>query len=517
MAVNALELRRRLLMDAPHKETAQGNPASFSTNMKAKLQDCVLALEPHQDLHGYSNPWPGGGGKNLFDIGEASGWVIPSSGSLSISGNVISIKILGAGGTLYWRDQKLAGNKTISYSGKSSKAQARVFIRCRKSDDSGWMTSSDATISGMTYNQYFGGWYSDLGETTSFKKEGIAIPACLYWNVGIGYNNVAVTTGNTETISEVQIENGSSATSYAPFSNICPITGYTGVDVTDAGNNLLNVDTVAEGQLNGSNGGVLTNASWRVSDFMPAPVGNVTITWDSATNFFQANICFYHSKSADTFISSDSAQKLGYGHTFAVPFGATYFRMSWSVKINGNDYPRTNIRVNIGSADLGYSAFTGSQTYPITWQTEAGTVYGGTVDVKTGVMTVDRATASYNSGFAEHSSGRWYHNGLPSGIVSSLEEKKNFVSNQRIYGMGGMGYGPYMEIAGTGFYLNKLSATETLSDLNTALTANPLQIVYPLATPITYQLTHTQITQLIGQNHLFMSADGQISLEYWKH
>jgi len=31
------------------------------------LDDLKVYLEPQQDLHGYTNPWPGGGGKNLLN------------------------------------------------------------------------------------------------------------------------------------------------------------------------------------------------------------------------------------------------------------------------------------------------------------------------------------------------------------------------------------------------------------------------------------------------------------------
>ena len=42
-------------------------------------------------------------------------------------------------------------------------------------------------------------------------------------------------------LDSVQIELGSSATSYAPYSNICPISGFTGVNVPVKGKNLFNL------------------------------------------------------------------------------------------------------------------------------------------------------------------------------------------------------------------------------------------------------------------------------------
>lgn len=47
------------------------------------------------------------------------------------------------------------------------------------------------------------------------------------------------------------------------------------------------------------------------------------------------------------------------------------------------------------------------------------------------------------------------------------------------------------------------------------LTNTPMVIVYPLATPQTYQLTPTQISAIVGTNNVFTDTNGDTSLEYY--
>ena len=99
--------------------------------------------------------------------------------------------------------------------------------------------------------------------------------------------------------------------------------------------------------------------------------------------------------------------------------------------------------------------------YAEDWTLQAGTVYGGTVDIVSGVLTVDRANIpSYNG---ETITEPW---------LSSMDE-----------------YTP--------------GATPTTG----------AQVVYELATPVTYQLTSQQITALVGQNYVWSSVGGAITVE----
>ena len=151
-------------------------------------------------------------GKNLFDLTNSS-WSGSGSANMIKIENGIKFNSIASSGLQYAYDTNknyLAGTYTYSYiaSGTSS----RMYIRIRKKDDSGWMTSSDTSIPGMSYVSVYNGWYQYF--STLEVEKTFTIPDCLYWNIGLGYNSgVSV----PKTITNIQLEKGSQATSYLPY------------------------------------------------------------------------------------------------------------------------------------------------------------------------------------------------------------------------------------------------------------------------------------------------------------
>ena len=64
--------------------TIIGNPLSFLSKKAQTAKSTLVTLSPVQDLHGYANPWPAGGGKNKFDKSIVSfketGYIINDNG-----------------------------------------------------------------------------------------------------------------------------------------------------------------------------------------------------------------------------------------------------------------------------------------------------------------------------------------------------------------------------------------------------------------------------------------------------
>lgn len=58
------------------------------------------------------------------------------------------------------------------------------------------------------------------------------------------------------------------------------------------------------------------------------------------------------------------------------------------------------------------------------------------------------------------------------------------------------------------------SSITTVDAMKSWLADNPLQVVYELAQPTTYTLTASQVKTLLGDNTLWMDADGSIDLTY---
>ena len=118
-------------------------------------------------------------------------------------------------------------------------------------------------------------------------------------------------------------------------------------------------------------------------------------------------------------------------------------------------------QLELASTASTYTAYNGT-TYAVSWQDEAGTVYGGNIDLTTGVLTVTHGEIdSYNG--------------------ESINEP--WLSSKDVYTEGG---------------------TPTTG----------AQVVYPLTMPITYQLTPVQVQALLGVNNVFNDTNGDTEVKY---
>lgn len=186
-------------------DTRSGNPVTLSNAMSGNAKALTVDMLPIQDLHGYNKPWSGGNGKNKFNKngkdttnGYVEGKYLWSSGDAQTpqSGEwYISEYIPFAENT----DYALSGLETAD-----SYSPSMVFYNANKEYISGRAYQNIATRTGTT-------------------------PAnTAYIRLSVG--NLSTTENN------IQLEVGSSATSYEPYSNSCPISGRSSLDVTVNGN-----------------------------------------------------------------------------------------------------------------------------------------------------------------------------------------------------------------------------------------------------------------------------------------
>lgn len=159
--------------------------------------------------------------------------------------------------------------------------------------------------------------------------------------------------------------------------------------------------------------------------------------------------------------------------------------------------------------------------YPISFAA-AGTVYGGTLDVTKGTLTVDRALITFttsNSSVTKSSLTAldiFLVNGSGKTVDYVLDEnvkldKFHFVNRTSTQGVNDAWKGTSATQLRIGF---STYGTTTLAQFKEWLDANTLQMVATLATPQTYQLTPTEVRTLIGTNNIFMDADGTVNVEY---
>ena len=299
--------------------SASGAIASFPDGAESTAKKLVVGIEPVQDLHGYDSPWPAGGGKNLLPAGAAG--TFTDSGMTVVSDGKGNYRFYGTS----------TANSTIVVAIEEVTLPDTVFM---------YMLNSSASVQCALVLAY--------GETQLATPSMGTVNKIIDVSAGAGGKTINrlrfyINIGNTVDITlSPMLCVDATVRSFSPYSNICPITGWTGCVISHSG----------------------------------ADTSNPT-------------------------------------------------------------------------------------TYPITFPTEAGTVYGGSLDVTTGVLTVDRAQIASYAGET-----------LPS----------TWISDRDVYSAG---------------------ATPTTG----------AQVVYELATPITYHLTPQEITTLLGQNNIWADT-GDTSVTY---
>lgn len=175
--------------------------ASFSDGAEASLVECEIGIVSTQDLHGYSKPWAGGAGKNKFGIKE---WLDAIHATYTQTDNEF---IITAQTELYSQPYVFSDSDTaVSLSMKSYKAITATNIRIQ-------LLNSNNNI------------VYELNASSDYQKAENKIASKVRFNWS---------TVGTFSIDEVQIEYGTTATTFEPYSNICPISGHTDVTVTVA-------------------------------------------------------------------------------------------------------------------------------------------------------------------------------------------------------------------------------------------------------------------------------------------
>lgn len=294
-------------------DSASGAVASFSDGLASPVVDLEVEINPAQDLHGYGHPWAGGSGKNLCNGTFLQGYWAYADGAFVSSNAWITTEKIPCKASTYY---------TASASTKATRWQGYV-----------WYDSNGSFIS-TTNNQAD----KNIGYTAVSPSNA----AYLVFNIA-GYPGSSAQIAPND-VSNFQIEEGQTATEYAPYANVCAISGFTGVDIYCEAEYDAEAEPILE----------------------------------------------------------------------------------------------------------------------ISWQSEAGTVYGGTLDVTTGLLTVTWANiASYDG---ETLPGEW-------------------ISNVDAYSIGG---------------------TPTTG----------AQVTYALAEPLIYQLTPHEVSTLLGANAIWHNANGDTNVNY---
>lgn len=469
------------------------------------LKELKVKIEPKQDLHGYDKPWVGGAGKNLlkYDIN----WLKENNTTGTWNENVYT-----ANGISYTLVYDNDGNIIAIHISGSSSYNPRLVLY-NGSLDVG--TSYKLCKFGENCRIYLDGNQINSNSTdyTFTAQEGT-------YNISINQGQ-SPTAGNR---TPMLIKSSETDETFAPYTNICPITGWTEAKVARTGKNLLNTATSTAGKGINSSGDLYNNDHMSASEFIPVVAGKSYVL--SAKSGFASQLTrrIYGYKANKTVDSSliviNEGISVGtqYTRSFTIPEGSTiaYVRIGYATL-------DTEIMVEFGDTRTDYEAFKRNDTYSITFPASAGTVYGGELTINrdgSGELAIDRLYGSVPE----------CNRVGDSTIAGSTGEWAEFVLTGydyiKQYDPALCSHGGSCTYANRGklheFFIsanNKLSCFVKSGSTKEEVTAlfSGATFVAPRQNIRRCSLTTTQVRSLLGLNHIWADTGDITSLTYYKH
>lgn len=294
--------------------------------------------------------------------------------------------------------------------------------------------------------------------------------------------------------------------------NVRPILGWDEVDVTRSGKNLFDISQLVVGGIT-NDGDNISNTNFRRSPYIFVKKG----TYEASRLIHSQWWKLYYYK------NDENKTPIAFGFNNQTNASNTItFTEDVYVRL-GFDYIPTEadeIMFTLGSESTYTTYDANSTTYTIDL---GGTRYGGEVDVVSGVLTVDSVYYQFNSSKTYSITGsarltnRWITSitnvdGVSdkiksrSGVISSISPRDVEYISITVSGFCKNLSSPYPIInlndSDSGLTASS-SATDIANAVNTFLHQHTPQIVYELATPITYQLTPTAVKSLLGSNNVW--------------
>ena len=479
--ITRLEMYLAEWADSGDWTTISGAIVEFITTRAHKLKSCVVSLSPQQDLHGYDSPWPAGGGKNLLN------WSVVAVGTTRVD-----IVNENDGSKLF---PLKAGTYTFSNNGNN------CYAYWRKEG------TSDINIIHTTASKQ-GTFTLDIDANVIF---------WLYFS-GI----------DVDSFTQIQLETGTTATPYSPYSNICPISGHTGVDVNVAGKNLIDVSDAGNTRTN-TGSTTIRNATSNLK-FKPNTQYTFSISTqaiDPTSTYAVWYFRFYHTdgtvtpyfpaKINDNTIADGQTMKR---YTVTSDAGKTVDHIEL---IQGTNYAVAykDVMLEEASSASDFEPYNGD-SYSVTWEDEAGTVYGGTVDVVSGLLTIDRKSVllsafNFNLSSPENYIFRAEYLQVIPDIISH-DDGSSVAYGDICDSFSYKAWSPINASDNGKFSISVPSNNRIVfidhrfssaADFQNAV--QDVRLCYKIATPITIQLTPQQITALKGYNAMW-SNGGDITV-----
>ena len=289
-------------------------------------------------------------------------------------------------------------------------------------------------------------------------------------------------------------------------SNVRPISGTDTVGVTRAGKNLL-PQPLESGAYATANGNPVASGSYIRSKKFYLPAG----TYYISTQYCDAiTMLTWNGDTYDRYFENYPSRPI-----FVLAEGRTVaFNFFKSEGITVADEP--TVQLEIGSTATDYEPYEGESKSISLGQT----VYGGTLDVVSGVLTIDTEASSFNGteniGLeTQGGHNRFYAFGRFTNMTSSPYKCSHFIAGTSP--IGGNDYNNVMCSYGKAIYwrADGYATVDAMKNYFAQQNTNgtPVTLVSKIQTPTEITLTPTQVTTLLGDNNIWADS-GSVEVEY---
>ena len=500
--------------------TIEGNPLNFSTKSAQKSKSTILSLEPIQDLHGYDKPWTGGAEKNLLPLTKEQ--IYAGSQSDVQSGATWNSKhtVMNYRG-ITWSLILDSDDNVIGIKVNGTSTGRSVLRIANRTDSSAWHynggyyvtkgnTSEDANKIEFRGNYYDGTDVKVLFAVVSEDFGYFSLNSISY-NVGLWLEIPSADISVSDVFIYPMIRLTSETdSSFVPYTNKCSIIGRTEMNILGCGKNIFDKDHLGTNQNRYLNaiGDEMTPggaAIWRYSDYIKVtPSATYILKGYQTMGTSAPSYCFYD-KYKNFVAGYTYGQSLN--KTLTIPSNVHYVR--FSVEYNSLD----TCQLEKDNQSTEYESYTNSNDLTISL---GQTVYGGTLDVEKGELTIVEKCELFPSMFLASNSPRRFLADLNSSNINvdlnkRLECKTNLLE---MVENATHDFGTFY-VSGSNYFVvpDQNSRFANATEVNAFMVSNSAMLCYPLATPITINLTPNVISLLEGVNNISTTADG-IKLTY---
>lgn len=472
-------------------DTASGAIATFPDGAdNVRLKELSVGVNPVQDLHGYDNPWPAGGGKNLADFVDRKG--INDSGVVVDQSNRIATV------------NPIMIEDGVSY-----------VLKTFGSVSSGALRGICAVYNGTTLVRRV----TSIGANETIDtSDGDRFYFCIYCSS----STVSVTVDSAKAM---VVKSTDTVTSYEPCSNICPISGYTEANVKRTGKNLCPT-------LNFTSGTGYT-------DYIDVNFENDR-KYTFSCNVPNCRTIFHAYDKNKVYLARMSGitantrviKKSDFSYDVTGNMDdARYIRIQfYNAQTTADEINNGNVQVEIGSTATAYEPYQGT-TYSIDLSSEVGTVYSGELDAPTGELIVNRAFYELTGQETWSSAGSgdttYYYTsiGLEQFLYSTESICSHFAKENITTANTVSGFTVFFSKTG-GTMRIVIRPFPSMSISNTEGMKAYLQEQYRNGTPVCvlakyyegkelhYTITPTEVTTLYGANSIWSDTNGDVSVNY---